>query len=428
MATIQEQLDKAKLEAEQISGKVSTLSAAEKQGMATPPEATVQQAESFLLASPNRLPSESIEDFTRRIEGGKAAPAKPEEAPKAVSPAVGTSEAERIKERAQAIKEAFGLGAAPSLPDIFTPADRVRLEAARKERDTIQLESEKILEERLALEDEFRQFKATAGLETTEAGRAGAVSEKGRGIQNRMDALNRRELVVETKLRNRNTIISELMGLERQEYSDAVNQYNNQFSQSLQLYNTIDKDEDEVKTNAKASLDVLAKAYQAQIEAGKFKIESLTAIQKAKIEELEIQAGFPQGVTLATLQALKPTETQLYAGIDSLGNFNVVTKDAKGNISLKRIEGVGQVGLSDDIKEYNFYVQQEKTEGRTPLSFLEYMQRKGKTGTDEDPEIVRDLIDAEKAVEITGDEDAVRRIFLQSHPGKGKQFDDYFQR
>jgi hypothetical protein len=429
MATIQEQLNEAKRKAEEISSKVGTLGAAEKEGLEIKPETTVQGAETFLRESPKRLPAESIEDFTKRIETGGTAPppeggAKPAPAP---APAVGTSDAERFKQREKELRESLGLGGMPQAPDLFGETDKAMLETARKERETIQLETEKILEERLTLEEQLRQFKATAGEGVSEAGRVGMVSEKERGVQNQLDALNRRELVLETKLRNRNSTISELMGLQKQEYSDAVAQYNTAFSQAVSLYGIIDKDEDELKINAKASLDVLSNAYKAQIEAGKFKIEDLTPMQKVKLEELEVQAGLPQGSTLAVLQTLKPGEEKMYSGVDSSGVFHLITKDKQGKLSHKTIEGIGATGVSDDIKEYNFYVQQETTEGRKPLSFLEYMQRKGSSGIGQNPEMTQDLIHAQAAIGAGVDEDAVRQRFLQKFPGSGKIYDDYFQ-
>jgi len=41
-------------------------------------------------------------------------------------------------------------------------------------------------------------------------------------------------------------VVSEIMQLQRQSFQDAVAQYNQQFSQALQLYNLIDKEDDEL--------------------------------------------------------------------------------------------------------------------------------------------------------------------------------------
>lgn len=291
----------------------------------------------------SRLPGESPEDLTKRVGGGATS----------LATIIGTSESERIKERAKALREAFGLPEKPpEAPPALTTEEKGRLDIARTERETLEKESEEILEKRTALEEEFRKFKeGQVGL--PEAGRIGAISEEGRKVQEQLDVLNRRELVVETKLRNRNNVINELMQVQRQNYTDALRQYNTNFSQAVSLYSLFDKDDDELQRNAKASLDVLSNAYKAQIEAGQLNLANITPIQRAKLEEYETQARLPLGSTMAVLETLKPKEEILYKAVDNQGNFNIITKLADGSLSYKRVAGVAVpragavVGISD---------------------------------------------------------------------------------
>lgn len=323
-------------------------------------------------ATPIRMPGEAIEDFTKRIDP-KSYQMTPEEAaggqagiqaynariasPQGnlgqisgasigsgtptlpTSPAVATSTALRAKERATALKDALGLGQSPTLPDIFGSTDQKSLNLARQERDTINTELEGILNERIQLQEEFRKFQSNAGKGTTEAGRQGIVSEEGRKIQEQFDVLNRRELVLETKLGNRNGVIKELMGLQQQEYADAVSQYNTQFSQALQIYNLFDKEDDELKSNAKANLEVLSNSIKAQVESGQLSPDQITSVQRRQLEELELQSGLPTGSTLAVLQSLKPGEEKLYSGVDDFGNFVYITRNAQGVINTKKVPG-----------------------------------------------------------------------------------------
>lgn len=254
-----------------------------------------------------------------------------------------TSDAARREtdaERIDRIKKELGLDDAPILPDIFGDADQASLDLAREERDTVQLEMETILAERLKLEEEFRQFEQIAGRGVTEEARTGIVSEQGRQVQNQLDALNRRELVLEIKLRNRNGIISEMMGLQRQEYTDAVNQYNKQFSQALQLYKILGDEQDELKQNALANLDVFSKMFQAQIGVGQLTADQITPTQRAKIEELELQAGLPLGSTIISLSTLKPDEEVLIKKLDKNGNYVEVVRQADGNLITRGLEEV----------------------------------------------------------------------------------------
>ena len=262
------------------------------------------------------------------------------------------SEALRIKKKAEAIKEGFGIGEKPA-PSLFEEADKTKLKTAQVERETIQTRSEEILAEKLKLQEEWRNFTRTTGEGVSEFGRARIESEEGRKIQDRLDALNREELVLETKLRNRNTVISEMMNVQRQDYQDAVNQYNTQFSQAIQLYSLFDKEDDELKINSKANLEVMFKTFEAQIKAGAIDFNDITRMQQAKIEEYETQANLPLGSTMAVLQTIKPDEEKLYSGIDKAGNFIYITKDIQDNISIKKMVGVAEMipGISGEGTE-----------------------------------------------------------------------------
>lgn len=273
------------------------------------------------------LPGENPADLVNRISNGTT-PTNTD----TPAPVVSTSTSARMDE----IKKAFNIGTPPVAPTT-SPEDTTRLNKAKTERDTITTESEQIIAERAKLQEEWNNYKLTAGEGVSMGGMAGALDENGRKIQAKLDSLNTREAVLETKLSNRNNVISEIMNTQRQNYTDAVNTYNTQFSQALSLYSILDKQDDEIKTNAKASLDVLSSAYGAQMKAGQ--ITELTGVQKAKLNELELQAGLPMGSTLAVIQSLKSDEEKLYSGVDDNGTFTLITKSANGEIKTQKIAG-----------------------------------------------------------------------------------------
>lgn len=247
-------------------------------------------------------------------------PSPPPLPPPASSPVVGTSAQPRAEQAKQKLEEVrrFAqefLGAPPSVLDYFTEANQGELTAARAERNTLDTELVSIANERMTIADEFTKFKAQqVGLPAE--GRTGAISERGRQLQEQMDSLNRRELVVETKLRNRNTVINELMSAQKQEYSAAIAQYDKAFSRSLQLYSVISGEEAELKQQASANLDIYANALGAQIKSGNITPDQITGIQIARMEEMEVQAGRPNGTTLAVLRTLRPDENILAQGLD----------------------------------------------------------------------------------------------------------------
>lgn len=308
----------------------------------------------------SRLPGESISDFTSRLSLGST------------GGIVSTSASARMKELQKMI------GTPPAPLDLFTTADKGRLDVARQERNAIDAELASILNERLAIDEEMQKFGINAGKGTTEAGRIGAVSEAQRNVNERLQVLNRRELVLETKLANRNNVISELMQNQKLDYAAAVDAYNTKFSQAMQLYSIFEREEErayeraereeekeyqrriekeerqkadakEVRLNAQANLEVLANSYQAQIEAGQ--ITSLSSKQRRQLEELETQAGIPKGATMGVLGTLKPGEEKLWSGIDDFGDFQYIYQDASGKIGIRTAKGAFGVSVGGDYTD-----------------------------------------------------------------------------
>lgn len=279
----------------------------------------------------NRLAGESVNDFVQRLSGGSGT------AQANAGQVVGSSASLRARQSSQQLLDSLGLGAYPTAG--LSRNDQSTLDLARRERDQSNAELATILDQRMKLQSGFQQFAQGAGSGVSEAARAGVTSEEGRKVQAQLDALDRRELVLETKLKNRQTVISELMDQEQQDYANAVSRYNAQFSQALQLYGLFDKQQDELRTSAKASLDVLSKSLQAQIEAGTVQPGAIPAAKRSQIEEMELQAGLPVGSTLGVLQTLKPGEEKLYSGVDDYGTFVYITKDAQGQIQTRKVPG-----------------------------------------------------------------------------------------
>ena len=242
----------------------------------------------------------------------------------------------RNENKIKKIKEELNLGEKPVSPFSFSETDKTKLETTTDEVAIIQKRSEEIFAEKLKLEEEVTKFEKIAGEGVSEFGREAIVSEQNKRIKERLDSLNREELLLETKLNNRNVVISNLMSLKRQDYQDAVLEYNTKFSQALQLYNIIDKEGDEFKIKAKASLDVLSNVYNSQIKSGEIKVDNIPKIKQTQLEELELQSELPIGSTMAVLRTLKPTEEKLGSGVNKQGEFWYAVKNANGDMVIKK--------------------------------------------------------------------------------------------
>ena len=104
---------------------------------------------------------------------------------------------------------------------------------------------------------------------------------------------------------------------------------------------------------------------------------------------------------------------------------DIIMWNEAGESKVIRATGGQPGGGTDDTKEYNFYVSQERAAGRAPVPFLEYMQTKGKAG--DDPEATKALQDAQTAIDQGADPLKVRKRFLENFPTKGDLFLKYFK-
>jgi len=313
-----------------------------------------------------------IADFTRQFDLPQQEPARtptitqpqPTPIPEPTTPVTpppavtGTSVLERFKD----IQAEITAGQ-PKPFFTFGEEEQGQLRTALEEEAASDAELASILDAKLQIQEEFQQFgEGQVGL--PEAGRQGAISEKGRELNRKLDVLNRRELVLEVKKRNRNNTINSLMQLGQQSFADATAQYNTSWNQAMQIISVFDKEEDELQINAKVSLAVRENAIKVQIEAGKLTFDQITGIQRAEIEDLEIQAGLPLGSTLAVLSSLREGEEKVYSGVDDNGTFTYITKSASGEFNIQKTLGVvapTEISLPNSAKEYLFAGGEEGT-------------------------------------------------------------------
>lgn len=199
---------------------------------------------------------------------------------------VGTSTQPRADARRAELLAQIEANKPPTLPGT-TPQETT----ARGDVATINNELTNIANESMILEDEFAKFKSKAGEGVSELGRQGAVSEEQRNLQFRRDALSRRELVATTKLSNRQAVLRDIQQTTRQNYADAVNQYDKDYARALKLYDIYEDEADELRVSANASADTIIKNIKDFPDS----FSSPTPTQQARWSEIELQAGLPPG-------------------------------------------------------------------------------------------------------------------------------------
>ena len=142
--------------------------------------------------------------------------------------------------------------------------------------------------------------------------------------QDQLDSLNRRKSTLVSELNTKNTLISNIMGFKQTDYANASAAYQNDFNRNVSLINAVegritneDQQANQVKDDARANLTLLTNMVN---ESGKT-WDTLDPSLMNKIQELEMKAGMPAGVT-ETFARVMPGMKVDYttAGYDAAGN------------------------------------------------------------------------------------------------------------
>jgi len=151
-----------------------------------------------------------------------------------------------------------------------------------------------------------------------------AQRELQRQAQEEMDMLNRSKNTLINELNTKNTLISNLMNFKQLDYQTASAEYNNTFSQNLQMLNYIQGVEAQEFNEAQQLQNVatanLTTMTQLMANSGKT-WSDLDPTMQAKISQLEIQSGLPTG-SIQSFMNTKPNASIMATvnGVDAEGN------------------------------------------------------------------------------------------------------------
>ena len=136
----------------------------------------------------------------------------------------------------------------------------------------------------------------------------GRVGEHERAATERIDFVQRQKQRVTSEINVANSAIENLINFKKLDYDTAKAEYDTEFSQTINLFNTIRgqvnderAEENRDQDNARANLQII---YNA-IKDGSADISSVDATMQAKINSLEVKSGLPQGF-YSNIQASKP--------------------------------------------------------------------------------------------------------------------------
>lgn len=170
----------------------------------------------------------------------------------------------------------------------------------------------------------------------------GRVSEEEKQDQERLDGINRSIDTISSQLTQKYAVIDNIMKYAQTDYSNAVDSYDRQFTQNLNMFNTIKgvvdsekSDEERKADNARANLQII---YNNVTDNGA-SLTNLGAEDKANITKLELQAGLPVGF-YSKLQAKDPNGTIVSTTTRESGGqkfADVIIKGKDGSLSSKTI-------------------------------------------------------------------------------------------
>lgn len=255
------------------------------------------------------------------------------------APVVGTSDAARTA-ALEKIKGDMtsGLGNEPTPYKSLDEFNRLRTE-----KGVVQDESElnTVKNEQAKIQQSLREFKATAGEGTSEAGRIGAVSEAERNAQFRLDSLNIQETAVTNRLATKNAYISTVLNLGKEDYNTAYTRYTNEYNKNIKaidLYNT------QLNTSQKDALTGFTTITNLLKDHDVSKLDTTTM---HTLDSLALQAGLPKGIFQAVIQATpneKILSPVMVTNADGSKDAYFYTQAKDGTPSLKTVQHLNADG------------------------------------------------------------------------------------
>lgn len=232
----------------------------------------------------------SLDQITASVNAGQAAAVQAAGEPPA------SSRASRIAETAAEVRNVLGLGERPETPKLTGQFNDLRTQygvATLEERSTaLQAEADAIRARARERSQAVRDQPILLGTQNA------TIAEVTREEQDRLDAVLREQTTVATQLKSKYDVINSIMEYSKVDAQNAADSYDTQFTQGLNMINTIKglddsekSDLDRTQDSARANLQII---YN-QLTSGEFDAESLSPTQRASISRMELDAGLPQG-------------------------------------------------------------------------------------------------------------------------------------
>jgi len=168
----------------------------------------------------------------------------------------------------------------------------------------------------------------------------GRVGEQEKASNERLDVVLRQKDYITNQLKSKYDVVNNIMNLKQLDYKTASDEYNNSFSQNLQLFNTVKGISDSEKSDLEREQDnarANAQIIYNSIQSGGLKVEDISPDQKLSITKLEMQSGLPVGF-YETLQNKNPKAdivTSTSRESNGAKYVDVIMRNEDGSLSTK---------------------------------------------------------------------------------------------
>lgn len=178
----------------------------------------------------------------------------------------------------------------------------------------------------------------------------GRVSEQVENMRESLEFVQRQKQRAINELQTANDAIENMMNFRKMDYDVAKDRYNTEFSQNLQLFNTVKgieqfeaTEENRAQDNARANLQII---YNS-LKEGQVTAETMDDTTKTKVNKMELQAGLPQGF-YENIVAEKPEAKVLSTTTRSVGGVkyaDVLYRNPDGSLTTESVR-IGASGSS----------------------------------------------------------------------------------
>lgn len=225
------------------------------------------------------------------------------------------------------------------------------------------------------LQSQAKQVTASLALQKTdEEGKPvamnvieGRESEETKQANQKLTEINNQISTLSGQLQTKYNTIDTLMKYTSQDYTNASAAYDKQFSNNIQLFNTVKgvqdstlSQDEKAKDDARANLQII---YNT-LTSGGGSLSTISDAEKANITKLELQAGLPQGFYQALVNKNPKADILSTTTRDNNGTkyADVIMRNQDGSLSTKTIT-LGGVSSAKNDGTFGELTSADKTKG-----------------------------------------------------------------